>query len=309
MNTATAPKFDDVLLAMDIVDTLRHRERVVSKALDGAAREEELLARLREIYEGQGIEVPDHILRDGVKALEEQRFVYKPPESGFMTGLARLYVTRDRWGKPVGILTGLIALIFAAWMGFVELPRQAEARQARIELTQTLPTELDRLREAALSVAETDPVRNRIISLHEDGVNAIAEQDAGRARSAATRLRDLNETLRQSFAVRIVSRPGEYSGVFRIPEDNPGTRNYYLIVEAVDDNGNLVATQITSEEDQRTKMTQIWGVRVPEAVFDAVAADKQDDQIIQNAIIGRKPRGVLDIDYTINGAGGAILEW
>src|SRR5690242_1093048 len=85
-------KLDDVLLAMDVVDTLRHRERLVDQELNAEAREEQLIARLKEIYGAQGIEVPDKILKDGVKALDEQRFVYKPPDNSFPVKLATLYV-------------------------------------------------------------------------------------------------------------------------------------------------------------------------------------------------------------------------
>ena len=59
-------KLDDVLLAMDVVDTLRHREQLVARELDEEGREEELLQRLKDIYEAQGIEVPERILKDGV---------------------------------------------------------------------------------------------------------------------------------------------------------------------------------------------------------------------------------------------------
>ena len=62
-------KLDDVMMAMDVVDTLRHRTRIVDMELNESAREEQLVARLKEIYGAQGIEVPDRILKDGVKAL------------------------------------------------------------------------------------------------------------------------------------------------------------------------------------------------------------------------------------------------
>ena len=66
-------KLDDIMLAMDVVDTLRHRALIVETELGADAREAAMIERLREIYAGQGIEVPENILRDGVKALEENR--------------------------------------------------------------------------------------------------------------------------------------------------------------------------------------------------------------------------------------------
>ena len=97
LKTDEPRKLDDVLLAMDVVDTLRHRERVVDMELDAEARETQLIERLKDIYAAQGIEVPERILKDGVKALEEQRFTYKPPENTFGVKLARAYVNRRKW--------------------------------------------------------------------------------------------------------------------------------------------------------------------------------------------------------------------
>ena len=92
---------DELMLAMDVVDTLRHRELVVARELSEEDRERELMQRLREIYTGQGIEVSDEILAQGVRALREDRFVYSGPEPGFARSLALLYDHRGRWGKPL----------------------------------------------------------------------------------------------------------------------------------------------------------------------------------------------------------------
>ena len=49
-----------------------------SRELNEEGREAELIDRLRQIYRDQGIEVPDHMLAEGVKALKDSRFVYTP---------------------------------------------------------------------------------------------------------------------------------------------------------------------------------------------------------------------------------------
>ncbi|MCU0732029.1 MAG: DUF6384 family protein, partial [Hyphomonas sp.] len=59
----------------------------------------------------------------------------------------------------------------------------------------------------------------------------------------------------------------------------------------------------------RTARVSRWGQRVSEAVFNGVAADKGDDQIIQNSVIGQKTVGYLSPQYTVETPGGAILEW
>ena len=96
---AERPPLDDVMLAMDVVDTLRRRERVVERELDEIGRAEDLKQRLKRIYAQQGIDVPDHVLEQGVAALKEDRFTYKPLRGGLARRLALLYVKRSRWGK------------------------------------------------------------------------------------------------------------------------------------------------------------------------------------------------------------------
>src|SRR3954469_5128804 len=88
------PALDETMLAMDVVDTLRHADRLVERELEGDARRAALRSRLREIYAPQGIEVPDRILDQGVAALEENRFTYRPTPPSFSRSLARLYATR-----------------------------------------------------------------------------------------------------------------------------------------------------------------------------------------------------------------------
>ena len=150
-----AETLDDVMMAMDVVDTLRHREQLVLRELDKDGREAELVERLKEIYTAQGIEVPENILRDGVKALDENRFVYAPPRQSFATRLAKVYVSRGKWGKPVSVaFASLIALLGVWQFGFV-MPQKAEARRELVALTETLPAQLEKLRQDAQELAQT----------------------------------------------------------------------------------------------------------------------------------------------------------
>ena len=302
-------KLDDVMLAMDIVDTLRHRERIIDRELSVEQREAKLIERLHEIYAAQGIDVPDRILRDGVKALEEKRFVYEPPTSGLSVRLAKFYIARDRWLKPVMVIAAAAAFMTAAYEFGVEAPRRAEAESTHIELTQSLPDALSDARDAALAIAQTDNARRRIETAYQDGAVALSDENAASARNAVASLELITGDLTKDLSIRVVSRPGEMSGVFRIHDDDASVKNYYLIVEGVDARGRAVKIEIASEEDQAVRRVSKWGVRVPENVFNAIAADKQDDQIIQNAVIGQKKPGALNPAYSIDTAGGAILDW
>lgn len=302
-------KLDDVMLAMDIVDTLRHRERLVEMELGGEAREQALIRRLKEIYAAQGIDVPDDILKDGVKALEDKRFQYEAPKPGIAVSLAKIYIARDRWLKPLALVFGLAAFATATYEFGYAAPREARIAAEQVDLKETLPAGLASARDAGLALAADDGARARIETAYQDGIAAARKGEAGPARAALEVLARLKGDLEMDLTVRIVQRDDENSGVFRIRDDAPNVRNYYLIVEAVDAGGRVHALEIESEEDRSVERVAKWGVRVPEGVFNTVAADKQDDRIIENAVIGRKPRGALQPAYSTDGAGGAILKW
>src|SRR5688572_3851675 len=133
---------DDLMIAMDVVDTLRHREDLVRRELNEEGREEDLIARLRKIYRDQGIEVPDQILADGVKALKDSRFVYTPPPAGWKRSLLTLWAKRETHGKRAGYALAAVIALFAGYHLLVTRPAQLAAEQERVEITQTLPKSL-----------------------------------------------------------------------------------------------------------------------------------------------------------------------
>jgi hypothetical protein len=115
--------------------------------------------------------------------------------------------------------------------------------------------------------------------------------------------------LEQAYTLQIVSRPGEKSGVWRVPEANPKARNYYIIVEALAADGRTLEVPVVNEENGRTERVSKWGLRVEKAVFERIAADKQDDGIIQQRQFGVKQSGQLKPDYRVPTSGAAITQW
>ena len=320
--TAVAPpparpqSLDELMLAMDVVDTLRHQENLATRELDETRREAQLIERLREIYRGQGIEVPDRVLHEGVAALKESRFVYTPPAPGLGTSLAKLWISRGRIGK--GLLAAVAALGIgtgAYYVGVVQpaerraVEQQAAAERARIDLAERLPAALERAQEDALNEAKVSAARTRAEQLGSDGRAALNRRDAAGVQQAITDLETLRADLRRQYTLRIVSRPNEPSGVFRVPERNRNARNFYLIVEPVTPDGQVISLPVTSEENGRTANVSKWGVRVNENLFEQVRRDKSDDGIVQRNRLGEKRRGELDVTWLQPVIGGAILEW
>lgn len=305
---APAPKLDDLMLAMDVVDTLRHQEGLVAKELAQEERDDELKKRLRQIYEGQGLEVTDRILDEGLKALKESRFVYEPPPPSFGRTLANLWVRRHTVGKVAAFVL-LLAIAGVGWQAWNWRAERQAADATRIELTETLPQALATAAEGASREAQEPQAREMIDRLRGDGQAAIAAGDAAAARAAISGLGQLRERLLREYTLRIVSRPGADTGVYRIPDVNQASRNYYLIVEAVTPDGQTLSLPVASEETGRTENVTQWGIRVPQAVFDAVRRDKMDDGIVQNSRLGEKRRGMLDPGYLMQVSGGAITKW
>lgn len=412
----------DVLLAMDVVDTLRHEQRVVSNALGEEAREQALIERVRRAYKAQGLEVSDALIAEGVAKLKEQQFDYTPPPPGLGTGLAKAWINRGRIGTGLGAVAILVGILGGGWYGFVERPAQkrlatlvattdsgvadaarqltlleerrktlaerieteravatpqaartavtaeldaaasrvaaagtalteaatfsqvarnrdpldkdlaqsrseqlaqqrarigtasdalgaAERALGGLDALRTLPVTIASLRDEALAVATTNKARARIGTTASNALSAVARGEADVARTGLTDLRNMLDALQRELRVRIVSRPGVLSGVIRSPNNNRRVSNYYLVVEAVDSDGKLARLPIESEEDGTTRTVALWGVRVNEATFNSVRRDKQDDGIIQNDAAGAKPRGHLEIDWSLPRSGGFIHTW
>jgi len=304
-----AAPLDEVMLAMDVVDTLRHRQDLAVRELGTDAKERQLIDKLRDIYHQQGIEVPDHILKEGVAALHESRFVYDPPAPGFGTTLARLYVGRKRWGKPVGAaLLGLLVLgvgYFGVWQPY----QSSVAEAARIELAEGLPAQMDALYQ---TIFEETKVQQAVLdaeALRTRGKTYAAEGDRAAAEKAVTDLTALRDQLRQEYTLRVVNRAGVQSGFWTIPDVNTDATNYYIVVEALNADGEAQSLPILNEENGETEVVDVWGLRVPERVYDAVAADKQDDGIIAVNQVGSKSFGFLDVEYTMPVLGGAVTRW
>lgn len=420
MTAETAkPPLDDLMLAMDVVDTLRHTDAIVKRELNSEDQDRALLRRLKEIYAGQGIEVPDAILAEGVAALREDRFTYSPPPPSLSRALARAYVNRGGWIKGLGLVVLIAVVIGAGYFFTVVMPEQRaveSARQESIAAINALPdrfaaafatatnlgarltaltpvgaatpyltrkkaelatalqsvnriltseaakptpptlsstanagqvsaakavlgdrlgalaslegelagisSEIDnlstlldlsrrlqQLESTMLPLAEGEQARFRTRELIGRASDQLALGELGGSRSSIAALGQLSSQIGSSYTIRVVSRPGEQSGVWRVPPNNPNAQNYYLIVEGVDGTGKTVSVPIANEESGATETVSSWGLRVPQAEFERVRRDKQDDGIIQDDLVGSKRRGYLTHSYSIQTDGATITRW
>ena len=394
MSAAPDKQFDDVLVAMDVVDTLRHEHDLVETELSGEARSAALVEKLRGIYRAQGLDVPDEVLRKGVTALEERRFVHDPLKPGLNRTLATIYVRRSKYALRTAVaavaIVAAVALPKTIYHYTVTVPAERAAKELNILLSEKLPRELDDAAKAALlagkDLPNVDAQRSSVERLILDGHAAIAAKDADKARKAITsingirkefeataiarqkeieakavagqltaeaatliadarsaakepsavsavetlavdlervakagdrgayntakaKLVNLTDEIKLPLAIKIVDRPGEKSGVWRMRNNDPKTKVFYLVVEAVRPDGTTVPRQIRNVETDRTESVRTWAIRVPEATYNKVGKDKTSDGIINERDVGAKPAGALGIVWTVTTGGETITKW
>ena len=305
---AAAGNLDELMLAMDVVDTLRHREQLVERELGEDVREEQLIERLRALYKSQGIEVPDHIIAEGVKGLNDSRFVYTPPKPGLSRSLAMLWVRRATYGKwAAASLAALIAVIGLYQFGVVR-PREQAAQAARVELNETLPRQLTAAYQAVTGEALVPAARQRADAIRVQAQSALDRGNAADARAAVSELDQLSTALRQEYALRIAGRPEDETGFYREHPSFQG-RAYFVVVDAIDPAGIPVRLPIRNDETNAVETVSRFAVRVPTTTFDAIRNDKALNGIVQNARLGEKRRGFIDPEFAMPVLDGRITRW
>ncbi len=172
-----------------------------------------------------------------------------------------------------------------------------------------MPSRIDSLLAQIEKEAKASSVINEARDVARRARTAADGNRLDEARAGAARLQTMLTELGQQFEIRVVNRPGEITGLWRIPRVNPDQRNYYLVVEAVDQSGKTVPREILNEETSKRETVSKWAVRVPKSVFDEIQADKLDDGIIQNAVIGAKIAGEPEPSWVMDVTGGALTKW
>lgn len=367
----TDPTIEDVLMAADAVDTIRHEIAIQETEILSDDRRLAIKARLRQYYASQGIEVPDEVIDRAVEDMDKNRYTHTPLEPGVSRYLANLWVDRRLIFKRT-----IVAFVLMIFIGisanaindvlFVQ-PREKALAELEIDLETRLPviledrytkavalatqmddevalTMVNKIRDAALKnilSREAEEARSNIKKL-EDQLSALrsrnatlamrdeyqeindtvasANMDDGARRSVEILMGDLDHAVKtanqDSFRVlmqeiheqldriatplslKIVDRDGIRAGVWR-SQDNGRTKVYYLIVEAVDENGLPVSFPIMNYETGKTETVDHWGIRVSEDEYTKVERDKRDNGVIDNDLVGLKPAGSLDFNWSI----------
>jgi len=296
----TAP-LGDLMLSMDVADTLRRTPEI--------AEDPDAMGRLKAIYASLGLTPSAGALSDGLEGYRTKRFVYVPKQAGLGVSLARLYVVRRHW-LPGAVAIGLMLLIGLGGYYLIYRPyHDRQIEQARVELAETIPAQIDGLYETIFDETKVQQAANDAAGLRDRGKAAAAKGDRDAAEAAIADLTNLRDTVRQDYRMQVVDRPGSKWGFWTFPEDNSEATNYYIVVEAHDTNGVTLNLPVLNEQTGKTETVSIWGLRVPEEVYRAVEADKADDGTIEHNLVGVKQFGFIDVDYLVDVLGGAVTHW
>jgi hypothetical protein len=298
----TAPLTED-MLAMDVAETLRRTPGLAEG--DAAA----LPGRLRELYRQFGLELADGALGAGIAAAADGRFVHVPPKPGLGLALAHFYIERGTW-RPIVVAVGLMLAIGLGGYFLVYRPyHQWQLEQAQQDLTEAMPARMDALYQAIFTITKVQQASNDAADIVARGKAAAKAGDRPGAEAALADLATIRDTLQQDYQLRVVDRAGAKWGFWSFPQYNSDATNYYLIVEAIDAQGNALALPIRSEDTGKTETVSTWGLRVPEEIYRAVEADKDDDGTIEHSLVAIKEFGFLDDNYLVQVLGGTVTRW
>ena len=210
-------------------------------------------------------------------------------------------MSRKKWLPQTLGAIGVLAAIAVGFQLLVFGPMESEWKG--------MPAEISRVLAEGQALAIDPAVDAQLGGITAEGQRAVANGDRGAAKTQLTLLKDMTETLALQYDIRIVSRQGEDTGLFRQSEDNPGAINYYLVVEAVAPGGRVLSVPVDSVETDKIERVNIWGQRVSEATFNRVRDEKRSTGLVTNDILGSKVRGELSPRFDDPVPGGAITKW
>jgi hypothetical protein len=174
---------------------------------------------------------------------------------------------------------------------------------------------LERSLSLALAYAKDPKDKAEAAALGTEVQNALSAQDQKRTQKALNALENLVAILATPVTLEIAHGPGKKTGFWR--DHHPeGTRLYYLVVEAKNNNGDPINFTITNEEDGSIASTSTWAEQVPENIFNQIKAEKQKYGNIQSTVFATKPQGTQKWEYNFptaisaqNPHTGRITHW
>lgn len=212
----------ETILAMDVVDTIRHDDRMREFELADEDRQKAAIERLRNAYAAQGDVVTDDVLKRALSKLNEDRFIHKAMALGPKRLFWKAFVRRGHIARNTAIALAATVVVCAGWSWgydqFITQPRLATERrleaERKLEVERTLEAErklvmqidevIPRDLAAAVEYAEgfakrlgDEAVIGRIAKQRSDVEVALLAKDVAAAESGIDALREVGKELKR----------------------------------------------------------------------------------------------------------------
>lgn len=169
-----------------------------------------------------------------------------------------------------------------------------------------LPTVLSSLEELAVGDEAKEKVAQLVNQLHAS-LNTTSGQELSQISDDVDKLKG-----RLLITYELHIHTGTHASVFwrrlRNSED-PMAKAYYVVVEAHNDRGELLAIPVKNQETGELKTVHTFAIQVTKQQFDKVSNDKIEDGVVSQTFAGEKKLGRLHESWNLDVAGGYITEW
>lgn len=328
-----------MLRIMDVASALRRERETAEAQLDAATAKARLRDRLLATAAAAGEAVTPAEVDAAIAHYFAEQHRYADPPNGLKNFLAHCWVQRigclfllillgtftliavwvansvmgDPPAKPVVApppvvapkVTPVPATPPPAPTPVVEAPKPAprvEPPKPPVEDLATVWAKFEAAAAAARELAADDVARASVDQVVKLGRLHHEAQNLERLRMARSELDEVASRLAEEYTVTIVDRPGVKSGFERLY--NGRVSGYYLVVEALDRNGNALRRSIVSTETKSRDMVTMWGEEVELDVFERIVADKQKDGVVDENVVAKKVRGIMSEEFVLDDGRG-----
>lgn len=332
----------DMLRIMDVASALRRERETAEAQLDAATAKARLRERLLATAAAAGETVTPAEVDAAIAHYFAEQHRYADPPNGLKNFLAHCWVQRigclfllillgtftliavwvvnsvmsDPPAKPVVAPPPVVAPKVAPVPAtpppvptpVVEAPKPAprvEPPKPPVEDLATVWAKFEAAAAAAREIAGDDVARASVDQVVKLGRLHHEAQNLERLRMARSELDEVATRLAEEYTVTIVDRPGVKSGFERLY--NGRVSGYYLVVEALDRNGNALRRSIVNTETKSRDMVTMWGEEVELDVFERIVADKQKDGVVDENVVAKKVRGIMSEEFVLDGGRGTPI--
>jgi|GEM_PF-5453232 len=303
------PSLNDYLNMLDVAAELKKQEKAVDTQFNIDTFKKNIKAKLLKSSKGTLNPLNDKQADQAVEAYFQGLYTFKKPKKSFGYNLLKVYT------KRLIIFKVFFSIIFISLFLF-SIPKlksfysnyknnQIEARIENIYLTSKnkINNKNDRYDQEVIR-----ELKNRLNLINTS--KTVAD-----AKLAKKDYDDFLKFVNKKIYLKIVNKKGIKSGIDRYFDDYKGQRisGYYLIVQAFDQNNNLLEIEIDNIETGKKMKVDTWGEMVPLEVYNKVRADKINNGIINNNILAIKDYQKMDFDFIMIGDNfdrrGQITKW